>query len=142
MYFSCKAIKISSLKEIRSKMVSTRLQSNSSSSNSGDGSLPSCSDVNSSKGKETKFAVPTVSTRLQSNNSADMMPLSIDVSAKSSGCVTRSNTTVNNQVAVHSKENQSKANLNLLDLPTEIIQKIVSYLGFKTAANIRTVCVS
>lgn len=123
--------------------MSTRLQSNSSSSNCGDGSVPSCSDINASKGcKETKFLLP--STRLQSNNSADMLPLSIDVtSGKSSnvGCVTRSNTVVNNQVAGHSKDNQSKANLNLLDLPTEIIQKIVSYLGYKTAANLRIVII-
>lgn len=126
-------------------MVSTRLQS---SSNSGDGSLPSYSDANTSKGgsggKDAKFLVPVMSTRLQSNvSSGDLSPLNIDgVSGKASstvGCVTRSNTVVHNQVVCHSKDNQSRANLNLLDMPTEIIQKIVSYLGFKTVANLRIV---
>lgn len=127
-------------------MVSTRLQS---SSNSGDGSLPSYSDANASKGasggKDAKFLVPVMSTRLQSNiSSGDLSPLSIDVvSGKAStvGCVTRSNTVVHNQVVCHSKDNQSRANLNLLDMPTEIIQKIVSYLGFKTVANLRIVII-
>lgn len=128
-------------------MVSTRLQSNSGGSNGGDGSFPSYSDIIASKGcaggKDAKSLVPVVSTRLQNTiSSGDLLPSSVDVASgklSTVGCVTRSNTVVHNQVACHSKDNPSKSSLNLLDLPTEILQKIVAYTGFKTVANLRIV---
>lgn len=144
-------------------MVSTRLQSNSS-SNCGDGgsSVPSCAEISSSKGtacgvSKEKIPFPMVSTRLQCGDGLSPTLCTAEPAAAkgtyNTGCATRSSTTViasqvatvaaaaaaaaaaANTVTGHSK------GTNFLDLPTEIVQKIVSYLGFRTVATMRTVII-
>lgn len=85
-----------------------------------------------------------VSTRLQSNNSSVLNTLDVNSSKLTSniGCVTRSNTTGNTHQISHSKDIHSKPLLNLLDLPTEIIEKIVSYCEYRTVANMRIVIIN
>ncbi len=94
-----------------------------------------------------------VSTRLQSssNSSGDAIVISAPEanSAKMAGgvsCATRSTaSTINSHLSCHSNNFKNgqpvKPTLNFLDLPTEIVQNIVSYCGYKAVANMRTVII-
>lgn len=111
-------------------MVSTRLQSNSNSS-CGDGSmLPSTSDPTSAK----LPVYDLTSTKLLAQDPSYSKFLC------STGCVTRSGANTHPTTVCHSKDaSPLKSAMNLMDLPIEIIQKIASYCGYKTVANLRMV---
>lgn len=55
------------------------------------------------------------------------------------GCVTRSSASGNAQPIGHSKDINLRSTINLMDLPVELIQNILSHCGYKTVANLRVV---
>lgn len=57
------------------------------------------------------------------------------------GCVTRSSASGNSQQIGHSKDTNVRSTVNLMDLPVELIQNIISLCGYKTVANLRVVSI-
>lgn len=57
------------------------------------------------------------------------------------GCVTRSSASGNAQQIGHSKDISIRSTVNLMDLPVELIQNILSRCGYKTVANLRVVSI-
>lgn len=90
-----------------------------------------------------------VSTRLQSNSNSNcgdgaMLSASEIIASKLQcgiGCVTRSSASGNAQPIGHSKDINLRSTINLMDLPVELIQNILSHCGYKTVANLRVVSI-
>lgn len=118
-----------------SRVTSTRLQSSNNPNENG--IYPVASDGL----QKTPSIAPRIVSNRQHNTDNSMLPSS-EVLQKCScitGCMTRSLASIHPNTC-HSKDTvQSKAAITFFQLPREIIEKIVTYCGFKTASNLRLV---